>query len=261
MRSLWTGSLSFGLVNIPVKLYSASEERALSFHLLAKDDLCPVSYQKVCRVDNQVVEQKDIVKGYEYEDGQFVVLTPDDFKRAKTAKSDLIDIVAFVKLEEIEAKYYEKPYYLEPAKKASKAYVLLRDALTESGQVAIAKYAMRDRGHIAVIKPEGDALMLIQMRFADELHEGKDLFLPKTAAYTKKEMALALSLIESLEEKKSDLGKFKDEYTEELKKIIAAKAKGKLKSIKKDDEPAEPTAVSDIMEMLQKSLAESSAHR
>ncbi|MGE5540927.1 MAG: Ku protein [Bacillota bacterium] len=256
MRSLWTGSLSFGLVNIPIKLYSASEERALSFRLLAKDDLCPVSYQKVCREDDKVVSQKDIVKGYEYEKGEFVVLTPEDFNRAKTAKSDLIDIVAFVKLEEIEAKYYEKPYYLEPAKKAAKAYVLLRDALAESGQVAIAEYAMRDKGHIGMIKPEGDALLLIQLRFADELRKPEDLFLPKTAKYTQKEMNLALSLIKSLAEKKCDLEAFKDEYTEELKKIIEAKAKGKLTTIGTPERGPEPTPVADIMEMLQKSLAE-----
>jgi len=257
MRSLWTGSLSFGLVNIPIKLYSASEERALSFKLLAKDDLCPVSYQKVCREDDKVIEQKDIVKGYEYEKEEFVVLTPDDFKRAKSAKSDLIDIVAFVDLEEIEAKYYEKPYYLEPSKKAGKAYVLLRDALQKSGKVGIAKFAMRDRGHIAMVKPEGDALLLIQMRYADELRSPEDLYLPEKATYTKKELDLALSLIETLAEEKCALSDFKDEYTDELKEIIEAKAKGQLKKIGTPESAPAPTPVADIMEMLQKSLAES----
>jgi DNA end-binding protein Ku len=256
MRSLWSGSISFGLVNIPIKLYSASEERALSFKLLAKDDLCPVSYKKVCREDDKVVEQKDIVKGYEYEKGEFVVLTPDDFDRAKTAKSDTIDIVAFVDLEEIDAKHYEKPYYLEPAKKAGKAYVLLRDALAESGKVGIARYAMRDRGHIGMLKPEGNALLLIQMRYADELRDPEDLYLPEDASYSKKELDLALSLIKSQSEEKCDLASFKDEYSDELRSIIEAKAKGQLKRIGKPERGPVPTPVSDIMEMLQKSLAE-----
>jgi DNA end-binding protein Ku len=252
-RGLWSGSLSFGLVNIPVRLLSASKERPLSFRLLAKDDLCPISYKKVCREDDKVVHQDEIVKGYEYRKGEYVVLDPDDFKKARAVKTDLIDIVQFADPDEIDAKLYDKPYYIEPQKKSAKAYVLLRDALEKSGKVAIAKFVMRDREHIAAIRPEEGVLILDQLRFADELRDPKDLDVPARGDYSKKEMGLALSLVDNLTEP-FRIGDFKDTYAKELKRVIEAKAKGKLAHIKEPAEETSPTNTADILAMLKESL-------
>jgi DNA end-binding protein Ku len=252
MRALWTGSLSFGLVNIPVGLYSAAKERALSFKLLAKDGLCPISYKKVCSTDDKIVEQKDIVKGYEYKKGEYVVLEPEDFKRASSVKTDLIDIKQFVDEEEVDAKLYDKPYYIEPQKKSAKAYGLLRDALKKSNKVGIATFVMRDREHVAVIRPEGNILILDQLRYADEVRDPKEINVGR-ADYSKKELNLALTLVDSLSDKFS-ISEYKDTYADELQKIIAAKAKGTLKHIKAAPEKVSSTDVSNILAMLKKSL-------
>jgi DNA end-binding protein Ku len=253
MRAIWNGSISFGLVNIPVRLYSAAKERALSFRLLAKDDLCPISYKKVCRDHDREIEQKDIVKGYEVTDGQYVILEPADFKKASAAKTELIDIVEFVKENEIDAKLYDKPYYIEPLKKSEKAYALLRDALKESGKVGVATFVMREKQHIATVRPENDVLILDQMRFADEIRDPEDINAPHAVKYTKKELDLAKSLIDSLSEtfKVSD---FKDTYTDQLMKVIKAKARGELKEIKEPAKEIKATDVSDILDALKRSI-------
>jgi DNA end-binding protein Ku len=255
MRSLWSGSISFGLVNIPVKLYTASRERALKFRMLDKTDHCPVSYQKVCRDDNKVIDAKDVVKAYEIEKGEFVILTPEDFKKAGARKTDTIDIVSFADEDDIDPKYFDKPYWIEPGGKAAqKAYALLRDALEKSGKVAVAKYVLREKEHIASIKPEGDALLLNQMRFADELHDGSDLSIPGKVAYSKKELDLAISLIGKLTEK-FDIGDYTDTYADELKKIIKAKSKGRIARLK-GEQDHKPIPAKDILEALKKSLEE-----
>lgn len=260
MRAIWSGSISFGLVNIPVSLYSASKERPLSFRLLAKDDLCPISYKKVCRNDNRAVEQKDIVKGYEFEKDQYVILEPDDFKRANARKTELIDIVQFATEKEINGKLYDKPYYVEPLKKSMKAYALLRDALKKSSRVGIAKLVMRDREHIAALRPEGDLLVLVQLRYADELRDPGEINAPAQIEYSKKELDLALHLIENLTEE-FKVTDFKDTFAAELMKVIRSKAKGTLKRIPEEREEVKATEVSDILAMLKKSLDEQATVR
>jgi len=257
MRPLWSGSISFGLVNIPVKLYSASEERALKFNLLDKNTLSPISYKKVIKGTGTEVKQSDIVKGYACGKEKYVVLTPEDFKRANPKKTELLDIVSFADAEEIDSKLFDKPYFIEPAKKAEKPYALLRDALAKSGKIGIAKYVFHDKEHIGAIRPEGKILMLIQMRYADELRKPEGLSTPGSSGYTKKELDLALSLIDSLDEK-FDVNDYQDTYADELRKVIRQKAKGDLKEIKAPKEStAQPSNVTDILDLLKKSLEES----
>ena len=253
MRAIWSGSLGFGLINIPVKLYSGSKDRALKFRLLDKHDHCEISYKKVCRSDDKPVDQKDIVKGYEYEKGQYVVLTPEDFKSANAKKTSTIEIVNFSKESDIDAKYIDKPYYLEPDKKSAKAYVLLRDALKSSKKVGIARYVIKDKEHIGMIRVDGKVLQLVQLRYEDEVIEPEDVKVPSEAAYTKKEMDMALSLIDSITEE-FDPSNFKDTYTDELKKMIEQKLKGAVPKKNKGEKRMQATESTDLFEMLKKSL-------
>ncbi|MBX4216203.1 Ku protein [Candidatus Parcubacteria bacterium] len=254
MRAIWTGSLSFGLINIPVSLYSASKDRALKFKLLSKHGHCPVSYARICRDTGEKLEWKDIEKGYEYEKGDFVVLTDEDFKKASPKKTKLIDIVSFTDEKEIPVKHIGAPYYVEPDKKAEKAYVLLREALRRSKKVGIARFVLKEKEHIGMLRPEDDALMLSMLRFKDELREPEDLRIPGKEAYSKKELDIALLLIDKFSEhfKASD---YKDTYTEDLKKIIEKKAKGKPIRLSKEAVPV-PTDMRHLMDILKKSLEE-----
>lgn len=258
MKAIWSGSLSFGLINIPVKIYSASEDRALKFKLLDKHGHCPISYVKVCKGTNKEVKYEDIVKGYEYEKGDFVILTDEDFKKASPKKTRTLDIVSFTEEKEIAPKYIDKPYFIEPDKKAEKAYVLLREALKRSKKVGIARYVFKDKEHIGLIEPEGNALMLIQIRFEDELRSGTDLHLPDTADYSKKELDIALMLISQLEEH-FKASEYHDTYTEELKKVIDKKAKGKPIKVSEEKEPV-PSDMSNLMSILKESLEHAKTH-
>jgi DNA end-binding protein Ku len=253
MRSIWSGSISFGLINIPIKIYSASEDQGLDFRMLDKHGNCPISYARVCKNTHKEVPYKDIVKGYEYEKGDYVILTDEDFKKVAPRKTKTIDIVSFVEEDDIPEAYVEKPYYLEPDKKAEKAYVLLREALRRSKKVGIAKWVLRNKEHIAMVRPEGKALMLIQMRYASELRSPEDLDLPEKSDYSKRELDMALMLIDQLEEH-FNASEYKDTYTEDLKKIIEKKAKGKTVKIKDEDDDVAPTDMRNLMEALKKSL-------
>jgi DNA end-binding protein Ku len=250
MRSIWTGALSFGLVNIPVKLYSASVENTLKFHYLHKDDNSPINYIKVCRADGKEVPQNEIVKGYEYRKGDFIIMTDEDFKKANARKTKTVDIVQFVNQTEIDPILYEKPYYLEPDKGAEKPYALLRDALAQSGKVAVANFVMRNREHTAVVKPVKNVLILDQMRFESEIRDTSGLAVPEGKA-DKKEIEMALALIEQLTGH-FEASKFKDTYTEELQNVIKQKALGK--PIKATEEAPTPTGTKDLMSMLKASL-------
>jgi DNA end-binding protein Ku len=252
MRAVWSGALSFGLINIPVKVYSASEERALKFRLLDKHGHCPISYAKVCRDTNKEVKYEDIVKGYEYQKGDYVILTDEDFKKASPAKTKAIEIVSFVEEAEVPEKMVNKPYFVEPDPKAEKAYVLLREALRRSKKVGIAKFVFRDKEHIGMVKPEDKALMLIELRYADELRSSDDLHIPEKADYSKKELDIALLLIGQLEEH-FNASQYKDTYTDELKKVIEKKAKGKPIKVKDEAIPTY-TEMQDLMSVLKKSL-------
>lgn len=251
MHSLWTGSLSFGLITIPVTLYSASKARALDFHMLREKDLAPISFKRVAATTGEEVPYEEIVKGFEYDEGKFVILEPDDFKRASPEKSERIDIEAFVDESDIDAIYYEKPYYLEPDKGADKAYVLLREALKQEKKVAVATIVFRDREDLVVVKPEDNLLVLIQLRFEDEVRNPKELKIPKSAEVSRKEVEMAIELIEKMK------GKFKpesyhDTYTEKLLKIIKDKAHGKkLQPLPKQAKQTEPE---DLVAQLKASL-------
>lgn len=251
MHSLWTGSLSFGLITIPVTLYSASKARALDFHLLRKKDLSPISFKRVAATTGEEVPYEEIVKGFEYDEGKYVILEPEDFKRASPENSERIDIEAFVDESDIDAKYYEKPYYLEPDKGADKAYVLLREALEQEKKVAVARIVFRDREDLVVVKPEGDLLVLIQLRFEDEIRDPKELKIPKTATVSHKEVEMAIELIEKMKGKFKPES-FRDTYTEKLLKTIKDKAHGKkFEPLPKQPKPTEPE---DLVAQLRASL-------
>jgi DNA end-binding protein Ku len=254
MRSIWSGSIAFGLINIPVKTYSASEEHGLDFRMLDKHGHCPIAYVRVCRNTKKEVPYEDIVKGYEYQKGDYVILTDEDFDKVSPKKTKTIDVMTFVEEEEVPSEHIEKPYFLEPDKKSEKAYVLLREALRRSKKVGIAKWVLRNREHIAMLRPEGRALMLIQLRYAHELRKPEGLYLPKESNFSKRELEMAMMLIEQLQDH-FNAREYTDTYTEELKKLIERKAKGKTVRVS-DEEAPTPTDMKNLMETLRKSLEE-----
>ncbi len=251
MKAIWSGSISFGLVTIPVKLFSGSENNTLDLDMLRRGDLCPVKFMRVCRNDGKEIPWKNIVKGYEYREGDYVILDKEDFKKANVEKTKTIDIYDFVLEAEIDTIFYEKPYYLEPDKNGSKPYALLREALKKTKKVAIGNVVIRNREHIGVIKPYGDLLVFNQLRYHDEIRDHKDLKLPDSKKIKAQELKMAEELI------KQSTSKFKpedyeDTYIEDLKKLIEAKAKGK-KPVKKEKEPKQAKVI-DMMTLLKKSL-------
>lgn len=255
MRAIWTGSLSFGLINIPVKMYSGAESRGgIDLTMLHKKDLSPIRYAKFCREENKEIDFKEIVKGYEYRDGEYIVLTEEDFEKANAEKTGAIDIAQFAHETEIDVRYYEKPYYLEPQKGADKPYALLREALTKSNKIAIAKFVLRNKEHLASVKPVGRVLVLNQLRFPSELRQPSQLNLPDNKANAKPEVDMALKLISQLTNPFIPED-YRDTYTEELEKIIEARAKGKSPA-KKGKTPVK-TESKDLMSMLKASLEES----
>jgi len=194
MRPLWKGSISFGLVNIPVRLYSASKQRELKFHLLHKKDLSEIRYARICKSEEKEVPWKDVVKGYDLGEGEYVVLTPEDFERAQPKKMHSLEILSFVDVAEIDPLYYQTPYFLEPEKGAAKAYALLREALEESKKGALAKFVFHDHEHIGLIKPKDSILMLVQLRYNNELLSQKELNIPSKEGVSKKELEVAIKL-------------------------------------------------------------------
>lgn len=251
MRAIWTGTMSFGLVNIPIRLYSATGERKLKFHYLHKKDLSPIRYARICREDGREIPYEDIVRGYEYQKGDYIILTDEDFKKANLRKTGTIDIIEFVKEDEIDSKYFEKPYYLEPDRGADKAYALLREALQRSKKVGVARFILKNREHLGVIKPEGDVIVLNQLRFKNELHDIGDLKIPHSGAGHEKEIELALALIDQLTEPFKP-EKYHDTYSEELEEVIAERIHGKIPAPK--EEELIPTPVTDLMSVLRESL-------
>jgi DNA end-binding protein Ku len=260
MRAIWKGSISFGLVNIPIGLYPASRREELSFRQLRKSDLSPINYKRVAEVDQKEVPWEDIVKGFEYEKGQFVVVTDEDFKRANVEATQTVDISDFVNLDDIDPMFFDKPYYLEPQKGGKKAYALLRDTLKETGKVGIAKVVIKTKQHLAAVKPKGNALVLELMHFAEELLESNELDLPKgDEAVGKKELDMAKALVESMTSK-WEPDKYKDQYTEQLKKVIEEKVEAGGKELPAPKGKAKaPTNVVDLVAILKKSIEENTA--
>jgi DNA end-binding protein Ku len=253
-RAIWKGSISFGLVNIPIALYPATRREELKFRLLRKVDLSPVNYKRVAEKDGKEVSWDQIVKGYEYEKGKYVVLKDEDFERVDLEATQTVDIQDFVDLEEIDPMFFYKPYYLEPQKGGDKAYALLRDALKDSNKVGIAKVVIKTRQYLAGVKPEDGALVLELMHFADELADPGKLHVPKKTEVGKREMTMAKSLIDSMSSKWNP-EKYKDDYREALMEVIEEKVEAGGKEIEeKPKKVPKPTKIIDLVSVLQKSL-------
>ena len=228
-RPLWKGALSFGLVTVPVSLYPATaRSEKLSFHLLHVKDKGRIDYRRVCEKEDVEVPWKDIVKGYEYAKGKYVVLTDEDFEKAQTPATKVFDVRVFVGEREIDFLYFDTPYYVAPAGKQSvKAYALLRDALAETARVGVGTIVLRQREHLAALEPAGDVLVLSTMRFAHEVRAPRDLDVPRRRqGYQAKEMKLAQQLIETLAGPWNPR-EFRDTYTDVLRKVIQQKIKGR----------------------------------
>ena len=260
-RAIWKGSISFGLVNIPIALYPATRREELKFRLLRKSDLSPVNYKRVAEKDGKEVSWDQIVKGYEYEKGKYVVLKDEDFERVDLEATQTVDIQDFVDQEEIDPMFFYKPYYLEPQKGGDKAYALLRDALKDSGKVGIAKVVIKTREYLAGVKPEDGVLVLELMHFADELADPGKLHIPKKIEVGKREMNMAKSLIDSMSSKWNP-EKYKDDYREALMEVIEEKVEAGGKEIEEKPRKApKPTKVIDLVSVLQKSLEQTGAKK
>ena len=252
-RSMWKGAIAFGLVNIPIELYSAVRDHRPKFRLLHAKDEAPVKYERVCQTEGKPVAWEDLVKGYEYSKGQFVVLTKDDFKTAALEKTKTIDILDFVDPKEIDERYFETPYYLVPGKGSERAYALLREGIRESNKIGIAKIILRDTQHIAAVEAIGDALVLTMMRFADELADLKEYNFPHKTEIRPAELKMAQQLIENLTSP-WDPEKYTDEYTENLMRIINGKLKGRRPKLQDMQTTPQGAEVVDLMARLRASL-------
>lgn len=250
MKSIWNGSVGFGLVNIPVKLYSASEERKLDLDMLDKHDLSRIRYKRVNENTGKEVAWGDIVKGYMMDD-QYIVLTDEDFEKASVKKSKVVEITEFVNEDEISNILFKKPYYLEPEKGGTRSYALLRDALKKTNKVGVATFVLRQKENLALISANEKVLMLHVIRFSNEIRNTEDLDLPEKADIKHKELDMAVSLIEQYTDK-FDLTAYNDIYNDALMKVIEDKAKGKETKVRKL-EPS-PTKSQDLMAQLKASL-------
>lgn len=249
MRSIWNGSISFGLVTIPVKLYSGSEERKLDLDMLDKHDNARIRYKRVNERTGEEVEYKDIVKGYKTEEG-YIVLEKEDFDKANMKKSKTIDIEEFISEADVADVLFKKPYFLEPQKEGQKSYNLLKNALKDTGKLGVATFVLRAKENLSLVGVYKDALVLHVIRFADEIRDPSDLKLPD-AEVSEKEVAMATSLIEQYTEE-FDFEKYKDVYNEQLLKIIEAKTAGKPAEVEKFE--TKPTPAKDLMAQLKASL-------
>jgi DNA end-binding protein Ku len=224
MRSIWTGAIGFGLVNIPIKMYSAVQASELDLDMLDKKDHANIKFKRVNENTGKEVEWANIVKGYKLDD-RYVVLTDEDFAKASPEKSKIIGIEEFIEEHEIDSMYYETPYYLEPEKSGAKAYALLRDALHKTGKVAFGSFVLRNKEGLCVIKPVEEVLVLNRIRWAQEIRSSDELNIPAGSSKPA-EMKMAIELIDRLSGS-FDISKYKDTYSDELMKLIKAKAKGK----------------------------------
>ncbi len=260
MRAIWKGAISFGLVNIPVGLYSATRPaNEVKFRLLRDSDHSPVKYKRVAETDGKEVPWENIVKGFEHQKDDFVVMTPKDFERVNIKSNQTVDIKEFVSLEEIDPMFFDQPYFLAPEKGGEKAYVLLREALKKTGKVGIAKVTIKTREHLAAVKPLEDALVLELMHFAEELADTKQLNLPFKVDTGKKELAMAESLIEGMTDKWKPEN-YQDEYREGLMKVIEEKiAAGGKELPAQKAKSGKATNVVDLVSILQQSLDQTKA--
>jgi DNA end-binding protein Ku len=261
-RALWNGAISFGLVNVPVELYSAEDRKSFEFSMLDKRDLSPVGYKRYNKKSGKEVDWSNVIKGYEYEKDQYVVLSDEDFRRANVKATQTIDILAFVPADEIPYEYFETPYYLAPAGRGQKVYALLRETMLATSRIAVAQVVIRTTQHLAAVVVNGNALMLNTLRYQDELRDATGIELPagglKAAGVTAKEVELAKRLIQDMSGHWNPAD-YKDTYHADLMARIKQKIKqGETKQITepgKDEGPARRTAqVIDLAELLKKSL-------
>jgi DNA end-binding protein Ku len=258
-HAIWSGSINFGLVTIPVKLMTAVRTNELSFNLLHAKDEGRIKYERVCSVDGKPVPWDEIVKGYEYEKGEYVIITDEDFKKVNPEATQSVDIMEFVELDKINPMYFDKPYYLEPTKQGRHAYALLREALAKANKVAIARVVIRTKESIAAVKPDGEALLLELMHWADEIVEQSSLDLPADVKLPEPEMKMAKMLIDSMSVDEFEPEKFTNRYHDELLAMIEARAAGKEVPAPKKA-PARPKVVN-LMDVLAQSLEESKKQR
>lgn len=259
MASIWKGSLSFGLVSIPVELKSAVRPEHVSFRLLHKKDLTPVKYERYTASGEGPLPWSEIVKGYEYEKGRYVVLSDEDFRAASLGKSAAIDILDFVEQEAIDPRYFETPYYLVPSKGGDKPYALLREAIRSTGVIGIGKIVMRNTQHLVAIKAMGDALVLEIMRFATELVDPAEYRFPSATEVRPQELKMAEQLVHNLAAD-FEPEKYTDEYRANLMRIIKAKTQGKkVPGSPASRHVAQDDKVVDLMSRLRESLAEQGA--
>lgn len=251
MRSLWTGSISFGLVNIPIKLYSAVQSASIDLDMLDKKDSSNIQFKRVNATTGKEVAWENIVKGYKV-NNEYVILTDEDFKKASPEKTKTIDITEFVEVDEVPTIYYDASYYVEPEKNGGKAYVLLRDALLKSKKAALGTLVLRNKENLCVISPSEKILVLHKIRFAEEIRSTEDVKITE-AKVSSAELQMATKLIDQLTGK-FNIKKYKDTYTETLMKFINAKAKGKKYTAPKMH--VAHSASKDLMEELKASLSQ-----
>ena len=255
-RQLWKGAIQFGLVHVPVSLYPAEHRDDLNFTLLDRRDMQPVGYQRVNKTTGDEVDFDDIVKGYEYSKGEYVIVEKEDFKRANVEATQTVDIVGFVDADAIPPYYFDAPYYLAPDKHGAKGYALLRETLERTGRVGIATVVIRTRQHTAALYPHGDVLVLNTLRYHDELRDAKDLDVPtslKSAKVQPREVEMAERLVEDMAaDWKPE--QFKDSYRDDLLKFIEEKAAGKAPAKSREKKPREAEVI-DFAKLLEKSLS------
>ena len=250
MRAIWTGAIGFGLVNIPVKMYSATESSNLDLDMLDKKDHAHIKFMRVNENTGKEVAWENIVKGYKYHD-DYVVLDDKDFELASAKKTKTIEISDFVKEEEISSLYYETPYYLEPDKSGTRPYKLLLDALKKTKKVGVSTFVMRNKENLAILRPDKNVIVLNKIRFEQEIRNPDDLELPKNTEVKPAELKMAITLIDQLTGK-FDISKYKDTYNGELLKLIKAKASGK--KMKVPEMKVVHNKTKDLMEQLKASL-------
>ena len=261
-RSIWKGAITFGLVSIPVELFPAEERKEFTFSMLDKRDFSPVGYKRYSKKTGKEVEWNNIVKGYEYEKDQYVVLSDEDFKRANVKASRTIEIESFVEGSDISPEFFETPYYLVPGERGEKVYALLRETLRSTNRVAVTQFVLRSTQHLAAVKPVGRALMLCTLRYSDELRGTGGFKLPaaglKAARVTTKEIDLAKHLIDDMTGKWNPVS-FKDTYHQDLMRRIREKVKkGQTKEITQpssdDSEEPRSSKVIDLAALLKQSI-------
>lgn len=260
VRAIWKGAISFGLVNIPIALYPAKRTEELKFRLLRSSDLSPVNYKRVAEADGKEVPWEEIVKGYEYEKGRFVVLKDEDFARVDVEATRTIDIADFVSLDQVDPMFFSKPYYMIPEKGGEKAYGLLHDALKDSGKIGIAKVVIKTREHLAAVKPVASGLVLELMHFAEELVDPGEWKIPEAHEIRKREIDMAKALI-AVMTSRWDPSRYKDDYREAVHKLIDEKIEHGGELPGKPPKKARPRKVIDLVSVLQESLARTEAAR